>query len=198
MGIITIESDDKEGESTYRKIILDVLSELHIRFIEHLYVKINIKEGYFIISTTIKKDIKPLKLSDLSLEPVGEGTKITIDSMQERFLPAVLKILTSSVGKEKILQPSRYMIIVKDVNISEIKDLVIFDYATYAETIITEMIFWIAPEQFKITHVLKDEEKITILFSEYDLKESWLEEMKKIHWLPYSLRNNSQAFSGSP
>ncbi|MCP8311384.1 MAG: methanogenesis marker 17 protein [Candidatus Methylarchaceae archaeon HK02M1] len=198
MGIITIESDDKEGESTYRKIILDVLSELHIRFIKHLYVKINIKEGYFIISTTIKKDIKPLKLSDLSLEPVGEGTKITIDSMQERFLPAVLKILTSSVGKEKILQPSRYMIIVKDVNISEIKDLVIFDYATYAETIITEMIFWIAPEQFKITHVLKDEEKITILFSEYDLKESWLEEMKKIHWLPYSLRNNSQAFSGSP
>ncbi|MCP8308073.1 MAG: methanogenesis marker 17 protein [archaeon] len=184
MSAVTIESDDKEGEEIYRKIILDVLSGLRVQFVEHLYVKINIREGYFIISAIIKKNIKPLKLSDISnLDFIQGGIRITIDPMQERFLPNVLRAVTSLVGKERILQPSRYEIIIKGVDYPEIKDLTVFDYATYAQEMITEILFWIAPEQFRITHILNDEEATTILFSEYDLKGSWLEEEKKIHEL---------------
>ncbi|MEM2872777.1 MAG: methanogenesis marker 17 protein [Nitrososphaerales archaeon] len=184
MSIVTVESDDKEAGSIYEKIVLDVLSGLHFQLIDRLYVKININEGYFIISATIKKNIKPLRLSDISsLDPIryAVGTRITIDPVQESYLPAMIKLLTSVVGKERITQPSRYEIIVKDIEPSEIRDLVVFDYTTYAQTIVTEVLFWIAPEQFKINHVLNDGETVTVLFSEYDLKESWLHEQKKVH-----------------
>lgn len=184
MSVVTVESDDKEAGSIYEKIVLDVLSGLHFQLIDHLYVKININEGYLIISAAIKKNIKPLRLSDLSsLDPIryAVGTRITIDPVQESYLPAMIKLLTSVVGKERIIQPSRYEIIVKDIEPSEIRDLVVFDYTTYAQTIVTEVLFWIAPEQFKINHVLNDGETVTVLFSEYDLKESWVHEQKKVH-----------------
>ena len=181
MDAVTIESDDKQGAAIYEKIIFDVLSELHARFIERLYLKINIKEGYFILSAIINENTKPLKISDLSLEPVKEGTSVTIDPIKERFLPSTLNVLTSFLGKEKIIQPSRYRIIIKDTKPSEIEDLIIFDYTDYAQTVITEMLFWIAPEQFKITRVLKDTNRLTILFSEYNLKDLWFKEMEKIH-----------------
>ena len=184
MSAVTIESDDKEGGSIYEKIIFDVLSGLHFQLIDRLHVKISMDEGCFIISATIKKNIKPLKLSDLSsLESIryAVGTRINIDSLQERFLPAMIKALTSVVGKERLTQASRYEIIVRDIEPSEIRELVVFDYATYAQTVVTEVLFWIAPEQFKINHMLNDGETVTILFSEYDLKDSWLEEERKIH-----------------
>lgn len=184
MSAVTIESDDEEGEEIYRKIIFDVLSGSQIQFFEHIYAKISIKEGFCIISATIKKNIKPLKLSDLSsLDSVQGGVRIKVDPMQERFLPDVLRAVTSIAGKERVLQHSRYEIIVKGIGSLEIKDIIVFDYATYAQKMVTEILFWIAPEQFKITHILNDKEVTTILFSEYDLKDSWLEEEKKIHEL---------------
>ena len=195
---ITIESDDKEGEEIYRKIIYDVLSGFQTPLLESLYVKINVKEGYFIISAIIKKNIKPMKLSDLRLEPNKDDVMITIDPLRERFVPPTLQALASNFGKEKIIQPSRYKILIKDVKINEIEDLVIFDHANYAKTMITEILFWIAPEQFKITRILKDENRITILFSEYNLKDAWLEEMQKIHTLTFSPNKSPHASSGSP
>jgi putative methanogenesis marker protein 17 len=184
MSALTIESDDKEGEEIYRKIIFDILSGSQIQFLEHIYAKISIKEGYCVISATAKKNIKPLKLSDLSnLDSIQGGVRIRIDPLQERFLPDILRSVTSIVGKERILQPSRYEIIVKEMNSPEIRDIIVFDYASYAQKMITEMLFWIAPEQFKITHILNDKEVTTVLFSEYDLKDSWLEEENRIHEL---------------
>ncbi len=184
MSVVTIESDDKEGEEIYKKIILDVLSGSQTQFFEHIYAKINVKAGYCIISATIKKNIRPLKLLDTSnLDSVQGGVRIRIDPLQERFLPDILRAVTSIAGKEKVLQPSRYEIILEGMDSFEIKDMIVFDYATYAQKMVTEILFWIAPEQFKITHMLNDKEVTTILFSEYDLKDSWLEEEKKIHEL---------------
>ena len=195
---ITIESDDKEGEIIYTKIILDVLSSVQTRLIEHLHVRINMKEGYFILSAQIKKKIKPIKLSELNIETIKEDVLITVDPLRERFLPTTLEVLESVFGKERISQPSRYKIIVKNANLNDLKDLIIFNYTNYAHSIITEILFWIAPELFKVTYIMKDEEKITIIFSEYDLKETWLEEMRKIHDSVYPLSINSHAFSESP
>ncbi|MEM2842173.1 MAG: methanogenesis marker 17 protein [Thermoproteota archaeon] len=180
--MIEVESDEEILGEMYKRLACEILSEARLSSVKDLFIRIEAKQGYFISSMNMRKGFESLKISGCSrLEESEEGVKITVDPSQEQYFPDLLNTLYNALGGERITQTSRYEILAKNTKIHEIENLVVVDCSKQAQTVATDLLVWLMPEGFRVATTMINNETVSLLCSQYDLREAWIKEMRRIH-----------------
>jgi putative methanogenesis marker protein 17 len=180
--LIKCYGDDKYFNDKIQELIKTIMAEMGLRNIAGIIIDSDLKEGYIIISLSLKTTAFSSRLIDCgTTELTAEGALFHLEPSMENRLPLILKTLRTEYGKNDVTEQGRYDILIKKKNIDLIGSLNINELDTNVKSKVITAIEYLAPEGFMISKTLIKGSRFSMLFSEYSLKESWLEKMQEIH-----------------
>ena len=137
----------------------------------------NLEIPLIILRISYKELERKNLLKDLArFEEEVNTTKIILRN--EIDITDALRILWSKFGRDKVEQISRFEILVRDIDINEIKEIKIREREIDISERIIELINRILPEGFRVRHTIKKENMLIVIASEDPIKEEWI---KKAH-----------------
>jgi putative methanogenesis marker protein 17 len=180
--MIQVESDDQGINQKYGHLVEETLSESGIRSIEEVRIVAMMKEGFFIISASLRPLPPPLMLASVGrLEQKASGILLIIDPPSEPLIPLVLTSLKEKFGPDRIVVISRFEIEIESNDIDGVSSIVIKNYEGSTFDNALPILLLLIPEGFRITRIMRNEQAITILSSEHPLQKPWIERMERIH-----------------
>ncbi len=137
----------------------------------------NLEIPLIILRISYKELERKNLLKDLArFEEEVNTTKIILRN--EIDITDALRILWSKFGRDKVEQISRFEILVRNIDINEIKEIKIREKEIDISERIMELINRILPEGFRVRHTIKKENMLIVIASEDPIKEEWI---KKAH-----------------
>jgi putative methanogenesis marker protein 17 len=124
------------------------------------------------------KEIKRRNLlKDLArFEERANTIKIILEN--EIDVTDALRVLWSKFGRDKVEQIGRFEILLRNIDINEIKEIKIREKEVDISERIIELVNRVLPEGFRIRHTIKEKDILTVIASEDPIKEEWI---KKAH-----------------
>lgn len=174
------EHDESFAFQNFDTILKQMMQELGVsRMVLDYRIKADIDAPYFLISLRLGKARSAVKVSDMALvEADRNGGKITITD--ENWAPALLTRLWQQYGRDAVEQLTRYEIIVHGAKPDDLSEMEL-DPGEELRSKVLDAVWRIFPEGFKVRHNLVDDKVMTILGTEHDLKDEWIEIAEKLH-----------------
>ncbi len=177
---IIVESPEEVGADIYRKVIIDVLSDLALgRVLLKIRAFVDVTEPVFIFVGLRKKGLPSVKLSDFAdLEIGGYGKpEVVISLNKEAYIPKLLTKLWERYGRGNILHKERTMIVVETpdymTEVDLLEDMVIDEKVQEINDRIIDAMLRIIPEGFRVRYHELTEEYILFVASEDPIKQDW-------------------------
>lgn len=177
---IIVESPEEVGADIYRKVIIDVLSDLALgRVLLKVRAFVDVTEPVFIFVGLRKKGLPSVKLSDFAdLEIGGYGKpEVVINLNKEAYIPKLLNKLWERYGRGNILHKERTMIVVETpdymTEVDLLEDMVIDEKVQEINDRIVDAMLRIIPEGFRVRYHELTEEYILFVASEDPIKQDW-------------------------
>ncbi len=177
---IIVESPEEVGADIYRKVIIDVLSDLALgRVLLKIRAFVDVTEPVFIFVGLRKKGLPSVKLSDFAdLEIGGYGKpEVVISLNKEAYIPKLLNKLWERYGRGNILHKERTMIVVETpdymTEVDLLEDMVIDEKVQEINDRIVDAMLRIIPEGFRVRYHELPEEYILFVASEDPIKQDW-------------------------
>ncbi len=177
---IIVESPEEVGADIYRKVIIDVLSDLALgRVLLKIRVFVDVTEPVFIFVGLRKKGLPSVKLSDFAdLEIGGYGKpEVVISLNKEAYIPKLLNKLWERYGRGNILHKERTMIVVETpdymTEVDLLEDMVIDEKVQEINDRIIDAMLRIIPEGFRVRYHQLTDEYILFVASEDPIKQDW-------------------------
>ncbi len=177
---IIVESPEEVGADVYRKVIIDVLSDLALgRVLLKIRAFVDVTEPVFIFVGLRKKGLPSVKLSDFAdLEIGGYGKpEVVINLNKEAYIPKLLNKLWERYGRGNILHKERTMIVVETpdymTEVDLLEDMVIDEKVQEINDRIVDAMLRIIPEGFRVRYHELTEEYILFVASEDPIKQDW-------------------------
>ena len=177
---IIVESPEEVGADIYRKVIIDVLSDLALgRVLLKIRAFVDVTEPVFIFVGLRKKGLPSVKLSDFAdLEIGGYGKpEVVISLNKEAYIPKLLNKLWERYGRGNILHKERTMIVVETpdymTEVDLLEDMVIDEKVQEINDRIIDAMLRIIPEGFRVRYHELTDEYILFVASEDPIKQDW-------------------------
>jgi len=177
---IIVESPEEVGADIYRKVIIDVLSDLALgRVLLKIRAFVDVTEPVFIFVGLRKKGLPSVKLSDFAdLEIGGYGKpEVVISLNKEAYIPKLLNKLWERYGRGNILHKERTMIVVETpdymTEVDLLEDMVIDEKVQEINDRIIDAMLRIIPEGFRVRYHQLTDEYILFVASEDPIKQDW-------------------------
>lgn len=178
---VSVETNENHGNDSYKKIAEELFKESQISTnIEEVKIKFYPSKPLFFLGVKIKGAREPTKVKEIAdIKETSDGVKLFIKD--EKFANNLLSMLWEKFGKSKIEQPDRLEILGKEVGKKEIKNLELIPEEEIEKTIFS--IMWqVLPEGFRTRRSFSTKQKkFSVIATENEMKESWIEEGKKLH-----------------
>jgi putative methanogenesis marker protein 17 len=177
---IIVESPEELGADIYRRVIIDVLSDLALgRVLMKVRVFVDVTEPVFIFLGLRKKGLASVKLSDFAdLEIGGYGkAEVLISLNKEAYIPQLLNKLWERYGRGNILHQERTLIVVETpdymTEVDLLGDMVIDEKVQEINDRIIDAMLRIIPEGFRVRYHQLTDEYILFVASEDPIKQDW-------------------------
>ena len=177
---IIVESPEELGADIYRRVIIDVLSDLALgRVLLKVRAFVDVTEPVFIFLGLRKKGLASVKLSDFAdLEIGGYGkAEVLISLNKEAYIPQLLTKLWERYGRGNILQEERTTIVVETpdymTEVDLLGDMVIDEKVQEINDRIVDAMLRIIPEGFRVRYHQLTDEYILFVASEDPIKQDW-------------------------
>jgi len=176
-----VECYDPQGAEVYEMIIRQILQDVQIwRVIKDMKVFVDPREPVFIIAVKYEKTASPVTIDDFTEYKYDKNENVTyIRVKNETYLPELLQKLWEIEGREKILQPNRFEVIINDPK-TELKGIAIHDPKEDLKKRIYDAIFRIIPEGFKVIRHYSKENIIAMVCSDEIIKEKWIKKQEEM------------------
>lgn len=170
-----MDSSDERGGRAYKLIIEKVIEDLALGgSIRWIYAYIRPEIPLFIIKVNYKEFERKNVLKDLAkFEVKPDAVKVVLDN--ELDLSETLRALWSEFGRGKVEQIGRQEVLVKDVDLEQLKNVKIRERAISISDKINELVTRVLPEGFRIRHFVKEGDVMTVIASEDPIKKEWIE-----------------------
>ncbi len=174
------EHDESFAYQNFDTILRQMMQELGVsRMVTNYRIKAEPDAPYFLISLRLGKARASIKVSDMALVDASpDGGKITITD--ENWAPALLTRLWQQYGRDAVEQLTRYEIIVHGATPEALSSMEL-DPGEELRNHVLDAVWRIFPEGFKVRHNLVDDQVMTILGTEHDLKEEWIKIAEDLH-----------------
>jgi putative methanogenesis marker protein 17 len=174
------EEDESFAFQNFDTIFRQIMQDLGVtRMVEAFKIMADPDEPYFLISMKLGRARSAIKVPDMSqLNEHTGGTAITITD--ENWAPALLSKLWQRYGRDRVEQLTRFELLVKGATIDELSALEL-DPGEELRNKILDAVWRLFPEGFKVRYNLVDDKVMTILGTEHDMKEKWMDIAKKVH-----------------
>ncbi|NIA02984.1 MAG: methanogenesis marker 17 protein [Nitrospirae bacterium] len=177
---IVVESPEEIGAEVYKRVIIDVLSDLSLgRVIDKVRVFIDVTQPVFIFIGSRRMGLPSVHLKDFADVEIGEYGKeeVLIKLNKETYIPQLLNKLWERYGKGNINQEERTQIIVETVDymteVDLLKDMVIDEKVQEINDRIVDAMLRIIPEGFRVRYHQLTDEYILFVASEDPIKQDW-------------------------
>ena len=177
---IIVESPEELGADIYRRVIIDVLSDLALgRVLLKVRAFVDVTEPVFIFLGLRKKGLASVKLSDFAdLEIGGYGkAEVLISLNKEAYIPQLLTKLWERYGRGNISQEERTTIVVETpdymTEVDLLGDMVIDEKVQEINDRIVDAMLRIIPEGFRVRYHQLTDEYILFVASEDPIKQDW-------------------------
>jgi len=177
---IIVESPEELGADVYRRVIIDVLSDLALgRVLMKVRVFVDVTEPVFIFLGLRKKGLASVKLSDFAdLEIGGYGkTEVLISLNKEAYIPQLLNKLWERYGRGNISQEERTTIVVETpdymTEVDLLGEMVIDEKVQEINDRIVDAMLRIIPEGFRVRYHQLTDDYILFVASEDPIKQDW-------------------------
>jgi putative methanogenesis marker protein 17 len=174
------EEDESFAYQNFDTIFRQILQELGVtRSVEAFKIMADPDEPYFLISIKMGRARSAIKVSDMAqLNEHTGGTAITITD--EGWAPALLTKLWQQYGRDRVEQLTRFELLVRGATIDELLTLEL-DPGEELKSKLLDAVWRLFPEGFKVRYELVDDQVMTIIGTEHDMKEKWMDVAKKVH-----------------
>jgi len=174
---VTIDCEDKVASLLYREIVKDILQS-YVLSIDKIHIFVDIKEPIFIILIRWGETAKIEFEENTIVKRHAEGVKVTVRDESSHLAKQILGALKTIYGENAIAKDENEMVI-KDAKPQDLKKITI----SGSENIIkkaTDILIRIAPEGFRVAHILSDNDSLTLISSENPIDSKWVEKAKQI------------------
>lgn len=178
--IVKVEGPERFGNESYVELFNSILLDIGItRHVEAVKFIIRPSDPLFLISVKTRKAAGKIRINEIAEISQGkEGTYINITD--ENYAPSLISLLWQLYGRERIEQLSRLEILCKGIDEKEILEIAI-DRGEELRKKVLDALWRLLPEGFKIRYDLSSENIITIVATEYEMKEEWKRLAEKVH-----------------
>ncbi len=161
-------------------IFRQIMQELGVtRMVEDFKILADPEAPYFLISMKLGRARSAIKIPDMAhLDEHTGGTMITITD--ESYAPALLTKLWQTYGRERVDQITRFELLVKGATVEELSAMEL-DPGEELRAKILDAVWRLFPEGFKVRHNIVDERALTIIGTEHEMREEWIELAEKVH-----------------
>lgn len=177
---VDVVGPDEYGNAAYGKLFENIVGDIGKTFMIKGSKLVLMPELPFFAFSVILRNAPGNKIvSDAaSFRPEGSDLYVTISN--ERYAPEILTILWKKYGRDRVIQQSRFDILVTNAEEKDIRDLVI----SSGEEVIQEMLgaFWRAlPEGIRVRETFVDGKVITVMAVEEIMTPENLKMAKELH-----------------
>lgn len=177
---IVVESTEKIGAEVYKRVVLDVLSDLSLgRVIEKVRIYIDVTEPVFIFLGLRRMGLPSVHLKDFADVETGEYGKqeVVINLNKETYIPQLLNKLWDRYGRGNINHEDRTRITVETADymteVDLLSEMVIDEKVQEINDRIVDAMLRIIPEGFRVRYHQLTDEYILFVASEDTIKQEW-------------------------
>lgn len=184
---IYVESIDEEtaydyGILTYQIIAEYAVNDLQLTGLDNVRIIIDHKAPFFYIQITLGQGNEPPKtIADVAeIKNLADGIHITIQN--ETYAPQLLRFLWAKMGRENVNQLDRWESVIppESIDLIALKSSIIFDPMQVTMDKLSDFIYRIVPEGFRVQMDLSNKDKLRYIFSENPIKKEWIGNIEKI------------------
>lgn len=182
MDMIECISDEPNLQMRYVDLVRRVLSESGLKNIFHVFINIEVKEGYFLVSVDIREKRNSITIESCGdVELTTEGVIIRVDTPLEVHLPLIVRTLRRIYGRDKVVEKSRFEILVSERDIDSLKSIIVDETEPGVVDNVMAILELMSPEGFRISKTMMSRTRMTMLCSQHQLKESMIHKMIDAH-----------------
>jgi putative methanogenesis marker protein 17 len=173
-------TDESFAYENFETIFRQTLQDLGIsRSVEDFRIMANIGAPFFLISIRMGRPRSAVKVQDMAqLDGHTGGTALTITD--ESWAPALLTKLWQRYGRDRVEQLTRFEMLVRGVTVEELQTLEL-DPGEELKSKILDAVWRVFPEGFTVRYQLADERVMTVIGTEHDMKDAWIDIARKVH-----------------
>lgn len=173
-------TDESFAYENFETIFRQTLQDLGIsRSVEEFRIVANIGAPFFLISIRMGRARSAVKVQDMAqLDGHTGGTALTITD--ESWAPALLTKLWQRYGRDRVEQLTRFEMLVRGVTVEELQTLEL-DPGEELKSKILDAVWRVFPEGFTVRYQLTDDRVMTVIGTEHDMKEAWIDIARKVH-----------------
>jgi putative methanogenesis marker protein 17 len=174
------EEDESFAFQNFDTIFRQILQDLGVtRSVEVFKIMADPDEPYFLVSMKLGRARSAIKVPDMAqLNEHTGGTALTITD--ENWAPALLTKLWQQYGRDRIEQLTRFEILVHGASVEELTALEL-DPGEELKSKLLDAVWRMFPEGFKVRYELADDKVMTIIGTEHDMKQKWIDLAKTVH-----------------
>ncbi len=184
---VFVESVDEKdpfeyGIMAYQVITEYYMNDIQLSVIENVRIIIDHEAPFFYIQIQLGKGSEaPKRINDIAeVEKMEDGIHITI--RDETYAPQLLRFLWAKIGRKNVDQLDRWESVIPHeiIDLSLLRNSVIFDPVQVTMDKLSDFIYRIVPEGFRVQMNLSTPELLKFIFSENPIENEWLDKVYKI------------------
>ncbi|MHA1299403.1 MAG: methanogenesis marker 17 protein [Candidatus Helarchaeota archaeon] len=184
---VYVESIDEESAHDYGILAYQIITEyfmneLQLTAVEHVRIIIDQKTPFFYIQITLGKGSEPPKtVEDIAeVKNLDDGIHITIEN--ETYAPQLLRFLWAKLGRKNVDQLDRWESVIPhdSIDFNLLKNSIIFDPMQVTKDKLSDFVYRIVPEGFRVQLNLSNEDELKFIFSENPIQNEWINQVNNV------------------
>ncbi|MHA1378081.1 MAG: methanogenesis marker 17 protein [Candidatus Helarchaeota archaeon] len=184
---VFVESIDEEnaydyGILAYQIITEYFMNELQLTAIETVRIIIDHEAPFFYIQIKLGKGSEaPKTVEDIAeVKKLDDGIHIIIEN--ETYAPQLLRFLWAKLGRKYVDQLDRWESVIphESIDVNLLKNSIIFDPMQVTQDKLSDFVYRIVPEGFRVQMNLSDINQLKYIFSENPIQSKWIDQIEKV------------------
>ncbi|MDH5811041.1 MAG: methanogenesis marker 17 protein [Candidatus Verstraetearchaeota archaeon] len=172
MKIVVVSSDNTGGEM-YRHIVERNVEDLALgNSVTGIAVLIKPEFPLFVMKVKYREREIKNKIGELARIEARSGS-VRVILEDEIDLGDALRSLWSTYGRDKVEQSGRTEIVVRGAEPESLKELKIKKERVSVSDKVNELVNRVIPEGFRVRHVIKEGDLLTVMAAEDPIREDW-------------------------
>ncbi|MFX0137592.1 MAG: methanogenesis marker 17 protein [Candidatus Hodarchaeota archaeon] len=184
---VFVESVDEENAYEYGILAYQIITEffmndIQLSVVSDVRIIIDHEAPFFYIQINLGRGSEPPKvIGDVAVvKNMDDGIHITIRN--ETYAPQLLRFLWAKLGRNNVDQLDRWESVIphKSIDINVLITSVIFDPVKVTMDKLSDFVYRIVPEGFRVQMNLSTPEQLKYIFSENPIENEWIDKVNKI------------------
>jgi putative methanogenesis marker protein 17 len=177
---IRAEGSEEFGNKSYEELFQRILMDLGLtNRVELAKMLIYPERHLFIVSIRTRQARTTVRVDEIADVGDREGSAYLV-IRNESYAPALLALLWKQFGRERIEQLSRLEVLAHGIPPEKVQALIL-DPGDELRKSVLDAVWRLLPEGFKVRHDLFAENVITIISTEHDMLEEYLQDGIRAH-----------------